>query len=144
MLALCSGSAQDQTTRNMTLFNVFETLRVPPFMLGQSIPAEVHFSWLLDSEALGKQFEFRLTRVSESGAEDPGSILPFDPKGKLRWRIRTQAIRLPHAFGSYRLRVQWRLKDTDEWVTEKVEWPLDLLEATDVVEPDPGEPASDL
>lgn len=128
LIALCAGSALDRVSNNFTLFNVFETLRLPPAMLGQALPFEAHFYWLIDDAARNRDFELRLVRVAADGSEDPGGAIPFSPGDRVRYRVRTQAIRAPHAFGNYTLRVQWRLAGEETWTTDPVIWPLEFLE----------------
>lgn len=129
LLALCTGSSLDRDLNNLTLFNVVEQVTVSADFLGQVAPIEVHAYFMVeDASANNSEFEMRVIRTPTDGAEDFGGPLPFSSKDGPRIRVRVQSLRLPTAFGSYTLRLEWRLQGTTEWQAELVRWPLVMIE----------------
>ncbi len=125
LLALCSGSSLDKNTNNASLFNIVEHLHVPPMLLGQVIGVELHcYYFVSDDVAKHSKFEMRLIRTGTDGKDDVGGLLPFSIGEGKRARVSTQALRLPVAFDTYTLRIEWRMQGTEAWTEDPLRWPL--------------------
>lgn len=123
-LSLCLGSSVDETTHNISMFNLVEEIRVPSAALGQVVPIEVHAYFMTTTEGKNRAFEMRVVRRSSDGARDPGGVIPFATRDGERVRSRAMAMRLPGAFGTYTLHVEWRPAGTEIWIETGVMWPL--------------------
>ena len=128
LLTLCLGSSSDKFTNNYTLFSLIEQIATSAENLGQAVPIEVHAHFVLDEGDKRSPFEMRVIRKAADGTEDAGPPLPFDTEDLLRYRIRVAGLRLPAAFGSYTLRLEWRRRGTELWHAESVWWPLVVQE----------------
>jgi hypothetical protein len=134
-LTLCSGSAIDQQSNNVTLFNLVEQLNVPPGAPPPPqgvLPLEVHAYFHIAPEELGRAFEIRLVLVAAMGS--PGLETPTDPFPHRavtpRYRTRTFGLPFPPVAGQYDLRVDWRYEGEEAFRREDAVWPVTVVETT--------------
>ncbi|HEX2736260.1 MAG TPA: hypothetical protein VHM70_31880 [Polyangiaceae bacterium] len=127
-LTVCASSAIDQTSNNVSLFNVVEQINVhpraghPPNGL---LPLEIHAYWRLMSGEQGQPFETRFVLVAESGLETSSTTFRHRPLTS-RFRTRTMGIPFPPVFGEYVLRVDFRSNEEDSWQRAQPEWPFSI------------------
>jgi len=127
LLALASGSSVDQLTNNFSVFNLVEQLNVAESALGTEVPIEVHIYWLVSQQARETEIEIRVVRVPlDGGNEDLGGPMNLKPASTDRVRFRAGNFRLPKAYGSYVLAVEWRKKGGDDWHRDPATWPLTM------------------
>ncbi|HVU03777.1 MAG TPA: hypothetical protein VHE30_18590 [Polyangiaceae bacterium] len=131
-LTVCSGSAVDQHSNNVTLFNLVEQINVPPGAPPPPhgiVPLEVHAYFDLDAEEVGRDFEIRFVLVAATGLETPTdafghrSVTP-------RYRTRTFGLPFPPVAGQYQLRVDVRLRGEETFRRGTLAWPIAIVEAT--------------
>lgn len=129
LIALCVGSSLDLSTRNLTLFNMFEGLQLPEAEFGEggaTLPVEVHSYWQFEPEEIGVRHEFRYVSRREDVVRESGPIeLPAENR---RFRMRTRGLSIP-SYGYREFSVEWRRYDGETpraWVREPVFWPLDV------------------
>lgn len=128
-LALSMGSSLDRDTNNCSIFNLVEQLTIPAALLGTVAPIEVQAYFGVSDDARHASFDMRLIRVAPDGSEDAGEAIPIECKEGPRLRVRIFALRLPRAFGSHELRVEWAPRGTTEWHAEDARWPLHVVDA---------------
>ena len=130
LLTLCSGSALDQQSNNVTLFNLVEQLNVPPGAPpppGGLVPLEIHAYFALAPEELGEPFEVRYVMEAASGIETFSEILSYRSTTP-RYRTRTVGLPMPPVTGNYALRVDWRSQGREGWRREAAAWPISIVE----------------
>jgi hypothetical protein len=129
-LTVCSGSAVDQLSNNVTLFNLVEQINVPagaPPPPHGLVPVEIHAYFHVGQAELGKDFEVRFVMVASTGLETPTD--PFKHRSVTpRYRTRTFGLPFPPVAGHYELRVDCRLTGEDGWRREAVAWPIAIVE----------------
>ncbi len=125
---LAAGSSIDETTKNVTLFNLVEQIHLVEAQLGTTVGIEVHAYFFVAEAGRHANFEMRVIRIAADGAEDAGSALPFQTREGERMRVRVQMFRLPPAYGTYELRLEWRPRGAEEWRPEPHRWPLMLVD----------------
>jgi hypothetical protein len=134
-LTVCGGSAVDQHTNNVSLFNLVEQINVrpqagpPPNGL---LPLEIHAYWRLTHLEHGKEFETRFVLVADTGLETPSSTFRHRPVTG-RFRTRTVGVPYPPVFGEYSLHVDSRSNEDEPWERSALRWPLSIR----VIEPKP-------
>ena len=129
LIALAAGSSLDQQSNNVTLFNLVEQVNIPPGVspaVGTKIPLEIHAYVRLDPKEIGQQFEMRFALVSTTGLEtftDPAK----HRSASSRIRTRSLGVPFPPALGHYNLRVDFRLREDDDWSLDPVSWSIAFL-----------------
>lgn len=130
LLAVSSGSSLDQSSNNVTLFNLVEQLNIPPGAPpppGGALPLELHAYFQIASSELSVTYEVRLAMVSETGLEtytEPFEFTSVTP----RFRTRSLGLPMPPLLGMFQLRVDVRAKGTGEWKRDPAGWPLAIVE----------------
>jgi hypothetical protein len=129
-LTVCSGSAVDQLSNNVTLFNLVEQINVPagaPPPPRGLVPVEIHAYFHLGQAELGRDFEVRFVMVASTGLETPTD--PFKHRSVTpRYRTRTFGLPFPPVAGHYDLRVDCRLAGEEGWRREAIAWPIAIVE----------------
>lgn len=130
-LGISSGSALDQGSNNVSLFNLIEQLNIPvgarPPPNGV-IPVELHAYWMFEPQEVGRSFQTRHVLVSAgSGLELPTEVTQHQVKSHY-FRTRSLGLPFPAVTGEYTLRVDWRSEDTGGWVRDLAIWPLKVVE----------------
>jgi hypothetical protein len=132
LLALCSGSALDQHSNNVSLFNLVEQINFQPRATpapGTLIPLEVHAYFHFAASEIGFTFEVRFVLQSlETGLESFSDTFRYR-SATPRYRTRTLGLPLPPVSGSYELRLDWRMSGADSWTREALSWPIAIVEA---------------
>jgi hypothetical protein len=130
LLTVAAGSALDQHSNNVSLFNVVEQINVPagaqPPPRG-IIPLELHAYWQLASREINQPFDMRFVMLADSGLETPSEIYTHKPATP-RFRTRTLGLPAPPVVGHYELRVDWRESGTEGWSRESAAWPIAIVE----------------
>jgi hypothetical protein len=130
LLALSAGSSLDQTSNNITLFNLVEQVNVPrgtPPPPGSRVPLEVHAYLRLGPTEIGRDFQMRLVLVSSSGLETYTD--PVSHRGATgRLRTRSLGVPLPPVLGHYELKVDFRIGESEAWTRDAMSWPISFLE----------------
>lgn len=130
LLTVCSGSALDQQSNNVTLFNLVEQINVPPGAPpppGGLIPLEIHAYFQLTAHEVGETFELRFAMTAGTGLETFSEIMRHRSTTP-RYRTRTVGLPLPPVTGQYTLRVDHRLLGREGWVRDDAAWPLSIVE----------------
>jgi hypothetical protein len=130
LLTLCSGSAVDQQSNNVTLFNLVEQINVPPGAPpppGGAVPLEIHAYFQLLPTEVGTPFDVRYVMESMTGLETFSDILQYRSTTP-RYRTRTVGLPMPPVTGEYQLRVDCRSAGADGWRRESPAWPLSVVE----------------
>lgn len=130
LLTLCSGSALDQQSNNVTLFNLVEQLNVPPGAPpppGGLVPLEIHAYFALAPDEIGEPFEVRYVMQAGSGIETFSDIVRYR-SSTARYRTRTVGLPMPPVTGHYSLRVDWRSSGREGWQREPAAWPISIVE----------------
>lgn len=137
LIAVCRASAIDRDTNNFSLFHVVEAVQIPPSVLGQVVPLEVHFYLETAASDVGREIEVRIVWCAEGGVETPGELhIPIKFVHR-RSRTRAMALKLPMAHGNYKLRLDWRVPGSGEWKRSATYAPFDVELAP---EPTPSTP----
>lgn len=127
-LAICGGSAVDQHSNNVSLFNVVEQVNIAP-NAGQPprgmLPLEIHAYWRLANPELGSEFETRFVLVADTGLETPSSTFRHRPV-TTRFRTRTVGVPYPPVFGEYLLFVDHRAGLEADWQRSTTRWPVSI------------------
>lgn len=94
---LCSGSAIDRDSNNVSLFNVLEQVTVSPEAEGAVVPIdyEIVMLWQRDEPDRGEEFEASLYLVTPKGEELEASPFSVDLSEVERSRIRLQSSLFP-------------------------------------------------
>ena len=131
LLSLCSGSALDQHSNNVSLFNLVEQINFRPGTTptpGTLIPLEVHAYFHFAPSERGFSFELRFVLVSmETSLETSSDTFSYRSMTP-RFRTRTLGLPLPPVVGAYQLRVEWRATGSRVWNREPVAWPIAIAE----------------
>ncbi len=129
-LSVCSGSAVDQQSNNVSLFNLVEQVNVPPNAPAPPrglIPLEIHAYWRLLPDEVGEEFETRFVMEATTGLETPSPTFRHRPS-VARFRTRVMGVPFPPVLGSYTLHVDWRSSEAHEWQRTSASWPMNLRE----------------
>jgi len=124
LLAVAKDSSLDRDNNIWSLFNLVEQVQVEakndtsPMVL----PLEIHAYWFSKPEEFDIEFEFRVVFVR--GDKDivwtDNVPLKFTTQ---RHRVRMRGVPLLEV-GEYKLAVEWRRKDSEEWNRCSIFWPL--------------------
>jgi hypothetical protein len=125
-IILSASAAVDRKTGAFSLFNLVDNIVIGPEALGQVLPIEVHLYWQAEKSAFDTEFEMRLVRARNDGKESTGNIASMKIDKSSRLRKRFHALQLPDEYGTYRLLVEWRKKDDEEWIRDSTYWPLTI------------------
>lgn len=131
-LSVCSGSAVDQHSNNVTLFNLVEQINVPPGAPPPPqglVPVEMHAYFEVSPMELGQDIEVRFVLVAASGLETPAEVFAHRPVTP-RFRTRTFGLPFPPVTGHYSLRFDWRYRGEEGWHRDPLSWPIVFAEAT--------------
>jgi hypothetical protein len=127
-LTVCGGSAVDQHSNNVSLFNLVEQVNVAP-NAGQPprglLPLEIHAYWRLPGGEHSREFESRFVLVADTGLETPSSTFRHRPVTS-RFRVRTVGVPYPPVFGEYLLFVDHRVDSDAQWERSSVRWPISI------------------
>ncbi|HEY0464823.1 MAG TPA: hypothetical protein VGC79_11465 [Polyangiaceae bacterium] len=126
LLTLASSSSLDQTSNNVSLFNIVEQLNLPRGVEpppGALLPIEIHAYFLLDPAELNQRFEMRFVLVASSGLETSSDAFPHK-SATMRYRTRTMGTPIPPIADSYQLRVDMRAVGSEAWSRDPLSWPL--------------------
>jgi hypothetical protein len=131
LLCVSGGSAFDQQSNNVSLFNLVEQINVPkgaPPPPRGAIPLEVHAYFNIAARELNRELELRFALCAESGLETLSDVFRHRVTAP-RFRVRTFGVPFPPVLGSYTLRVDLRLAGEDSpWQRQSASWPLALYE----------------
>lgn len=131
LLTLTSGSALDQYSNNVTLFNLVEQINVPAHPEpppGALFPLEIHAYFQLLPHEINSSFEIRFVLVGSSGLEI--FTQAFAHKSPTpRYRARAFGLPVPKLLDHYELRLDWRLVGHEGWTRDNAFWPITLMEA---------------
>lgn len=130
LLAVASASSLDQSSNNVSLFNLVEQVNLPatsPPPPGTAIPVEVHAYFEIATAELGQSFDLRFALRGSSGLETYTDSFPHRST-TVRYRTRVVGLPLPPVLDQYELRLDWRLSGSDGWTREPLAWPLLITE----------------
>lgn len=131
LLVIAAGSSLDQSSNNVTLFNLVEQLNVPegvPIAAAQVVPVELHAYWRFELTELPCDLETRFVLVSlENNLEVPSDIVRHRAV-TAQLRTRLSGLPLPPAPGDYVVNVDWRKSESAEWTRDRAAWPLRVVE----------------
>ena len=131
-LAVCSGSAVDQHSNNVTLFNLVEQINVPPGAPPPPhglVPLEIHAYFHVAQAELGRDFEVRFVMTASTGLETPTDAFRHRAV-TARYRMRTLGLPFPPVAGHYDLHVDCRDAGDEAWRREPASWPVAIVEAS--------------
>ncbi len=131
-LTVCSASAVDQQSNNVTLFNLVEQLNVPPGAPPPPqglVPLELHAYFHISQIEIARDFEVRFVMVASTGLETPTDAFAHKSVTP-RYRTRTLGLPFPPVAGQYELRVDWRYVGQEGWHREPFAWPIAIVEAS--------------
>ncbi len=130
LLTVCSGSAVDQHSNNVTLFNLVEQINVPPGAPPPPrglVPVEIHAYFHVGQTELGRDFDVRFVMVASTGLETPTDAFTHRVVTP-RYRTRTLGLPFPPVAGHYDLRVDCRAAGEEGWRREPLAWPVAIVE----------------
>ena len=130
LLLSCSGSAVDQHSNNVTLFNLVEQINVPPGAPPPPrglVPVEVHAYFHVGQNELSRDFEIRFVMVASTGLETPTDAFTHRAVTP-RYRTRTFGLPFPPVAGHYELRLDWRYVGEESFRREAPAWPITIVE----------------
>ncbi len=129
LLAVCAGSSLDRDTNGFSLFNLVEDIQLnirPDLDSDQTLPLETHHYWTFQPAELNQQFEIRLQiTVVEASRTIYTEALQVEPPTP-KYRFRSAGFVVSGRGGRHELRVQWRTRGQDEWMTEPSLWPVNI------------------
>ena len=122
LLAVCSGSALDQSSNNFSLFGLVEQLQVreAPSVL----PLEVHVYWEFEPAELNEEFEMRLVLIRDGRDLSTSAPIPFH-SATPRFRIRLAGFEAREP-GSFHLKVDWQRPGSSNWNRMAISWPIQV------------------
>jgi hypothetical protein len=130
LLALSVGSSLDQSTNNVSLFNLVEQINVPPGLTpppDARVPLEVHAYFTLDGSELGQELEVRFVLVGLGGLETFAEPLRHRVATP-RFRARMLGLPVPPGFGHYALQVEVRVGERGSWSRDPLSYPFSFVQ----------------
>jgi len=130
LLACAVSSSLDQTSNNVSLFQLVEQVNVAPDAprpgSGQ-LPVEIHAYFQVDHQELGADWELRYVLVSPTGLETSSEIFRHRVVTP-RFRTRTLGLPIPPVNGHYVIAVDFRRHGEESFRRDPLTWPVSFVE----------------